>query len=150
MKADFEPVRDFTKVHNALFTLYTRLPDFKAEHAMLYTYLMARFNPSYGYAFPTSCDIALALNCGINQVTAYKRVLKKYGLIATRRHPTYGNDVYTLRAPIVEEAEFYAAFPDASDYYERRLAQLSARKERPDKADAVEDTGEMAALADWL
>lgn len=142
----FEPARDYTKVHNAIFTLYTRLPDFKADHALLYAYLMARHNPAYGYAFPSSGDIALTLNCGINQVTQYKRILRKYGLIKTRRHPTFGNDVFFISAPIVDEAEFYGKYPEAREHYEKRSAQLAQRKEKP--AQRVDDeTGEILA---WL
>ncbi|WP_028559784.1 helix-turn-helix domain-containing protein [Paenibacillus pinihumi] len=132
---NFEPTRDFTRVHNAIFTLYTRLPDFKSSHAMLYVYLMARSNPQYGYAFPSTEDIALALNCGINQVVSYKRVLKDYGLIVTKRHSTYGNDMYYVKPPITEEAEFYGRFPEAREHYEKRSEQFAARKSKPEETE---------------
>lgn len=130
----FEPTRDFTMVHNAIFTLYTRLPKFKADHALLYTYLMARYNVSYGYAFPTTEDIALAMNCGKNAIKGYKDVLAAYGLVTIRRHPRWNNDVYVLHAPIAEPAAFYARFPEAREHEAKRKATLGL---------VVETTGDM-------
>ncbi|WP_141500953.1 helix-turn-helix domain-containing protein [Paenibacillus luteus] len=142
--------RNFTKVPNAIFTLYTRLPDFKADHALLYVYLCARLNRNYGYAFPSTDDIAHALNCGINQVVTYKRVLRKYRLITTKRHPTLGNDMYFIHPPIDNEAEFYGKYEEAREYYERRSAQFASRGARPKRAEPDEVPDHIAKFTAWL
>lgn len=129
-RAHFEPTADFTKVHNAIFRLYTKLPDFKADHALCYVYLTAQHNDDYGYAFPDTWDIALALNCGERKIADIKRVLAKYGLIETRRHPTFGNDVYFVYAPITDEAEFYDRYPEARANYEERKSSFDKRRRR--------------------
>lgn len=143
----FEPARDFTMVHNAIFTLYTRLPKFKADHALLYVYLMARYNTAYGYAFPTTEDIALAMNCGKNAVKGYKDVLAAYGLVTIRRHPRWNNDVYVLHPPISEPAAFYARFPEAREHEAKRKATLGMVV---DAAEAAQDTSESDEILAWL
>ncbi|WP_445670788.1 helix-turn-helix domain-containing protein [Paenibacillus sp. FSL R10-2779] len=143
----FEPTRDFTMVHNAIFTLYTRLPKFKADHALLYMYLMARYNTAYGYAFPTTEDIALAMNCGKNVIKGYKEVLVAYGLVTIRRHPRWGNDLYVVHAPISEPAAFYARFPEAREHEAKRKATLGIAVEVVEPA---QDTWDSDAITAWL
>lgn len=124
----FEPARDFTKVPNAIYRLYTRLPDFKAEHALLYMYLSSQYNADYGYAFPDTWDIAIALNISERSVSGVKSVLVKRGLIEISRHPSFGNDVYFINAPITDEAEFHARFPEAITYTEERRQAMERRR----------------------
>lgn len=157
MTKPFEPHADYTKVHNAIFRLYTRLPDFKAEHALLYVYLMSQYNAEYGYAFPDTYDIALALNCGERVVGRYKSVLERYDLIEIGRSGTFGNDVYYVKAPITDEAEFYARFPEACEYYGQRKAAFDRRRDdgRERKRAYVERTCEreddgMEDVISWL
>lgn len=124
----FEPSRDFTKVHNAIYRLYTRLPGFKADHALAYMYLMSQHNENYGYAFPDTWDIALALNCGESKVSGIRRTLAEVDLIDTARHPVFGNTLYFVKAPITDEGEFYRRFPEAQDNYDKRKAAFDARR----------------------
>lgn len=157
MTKPFDPTADYTKVHNAIFRLYTRLPAFSADHALCYVYLMAQFNEEYGYAFPDTWDIALALNCGERKISDIKRVLIERELIETRRHPTFGNDVYFISAPITDEAEFYAKFPEARENYEARKVMFDKRRrsgsERKrafdERTRQREDSADQAVLA-WL
>ncbi|OMD12018.1 helix-turn-helix domain-containing protein [Paenibacillus odorifer] len=144
----FEPTRDFTMVHNAIFTLYTRLPNFKANHALLYMYLMARYNVAYGYAYPTTEDIALSMNCGKNVISGYKEVLAAYGLVTIRRHPRWNNDIYVVHAPISEPAAFYARFPEAREHEAKRKAILKIDVEAA--VEEASDTLENAELLAWL
>jgi hypothetical protein len=125
----FEPVRDYVKVHRAIYSLYTQIPGFKSDHALLYVYLMDRYNLDHGYAYPDTWNIALALNCGESKVSAIKTVLIDCGLIETMRHPAHGNDVYFVKAPITEAAEFYARFPEARAAYEERKATFDKRRQ---------------------
>lgn len=126
--------KDFTKAPNALYTLYTRLPDFKAEHAMAYIILTSYYNTEYGYAFPTQQDLALRLNVGINKPASITKVLEKYGLVKRERRGTKGNYVYFVNLPVDNEAEFYANFPQAKAHYEERVAMLDERKEASELA----------------
>jgi hypothetical protein len=119
--------KNFTMSPNELTDLYTRLPDFKAEHAKMYDVLLRHYNDDYGYAWPSTADLMLALNCGENKVTAMKGVLRKYRLVETAKHPTFGNDVYFPQKPVGSEAAFYAEWPEAKAHYERRKAAIEAR-----------------------
>ncbi|WP_276913157.1 hypothetical protein [Aneurinibacillus aneurinilyticus] len=121
---------NFTKTDNALFLLYTRLPDFKADHAMLYTILTHFHNAEYGYAFPTVWELALRLNCSTKKVSRMKSVLVKYGLVDIRQLPGRNNDVYYLKPPITDEVSFYAAHPEAREYYEKQLKASEADRRR--------------------
>lgn len=125
----FEPTRDFTIVPNSIFRLYTRLPDFKAEHALLYAYLCSQYNVDYGYAFPSSEDIAAALNCSERTVTKVKVVLAERELVEIARHPTHGNDVYIVKPAITDEDTFFERFPEAREHVEMRQKATSQRRE---------------------
>ena len=157
MTKTFVPAADYTKVHNAIFKLYTRLPDFKAEHALFYVYLVAQHNDEYGYAFPSTYHIALALNCSERAVSGYKDVLKRRGLVEIMRAAPFHNDVYYVKAPITDEAEFYERFPEAREYYERRTAAFDRRrasgKERKraydERRKPKDDPGEIDVFS-WL
>lgn len=130
MNKPFEPATDYTKVHNALFNLYTRLDDFKSDHALMYTVLMSYYNVEYGYAFPTKAELALRLNVGINKPRQLAKVLEKYRLIKCvprDRSKVGSNDIYYVYAPITSEAEFYEAFPFAKERYEERKHTLMER-----------------------
>jgi hypothetical protein len=120
--------RNFTMTPNELTDLYTRLPDFKAEHAKLYDVILRHYNDDYGYAFPDTYDLMLATNYSESKVLALKKTLIKYGLIETERHPTFGNDVYFPQEPVESEAALYARWPDAKAHYERRRAWCESRK----------------------
>jgi Helix-turn-helix domain len=143
----FEPSSDYTKVHNALFTLYTRLPDFNADHALMYVVLMSHYNNEYGCAFPTKADLALRLNCSINHPAKVAKVLEKYGLIrCVPRDPSKfaSNDIYYVYPPITDEAEFYARFPEAIEYYTERERKLKERNRKRKGGEASDG----AALSD--
>lgn len=128
MSKPFEPTENYTKIHNALFELYTRLPDFKSDHALMYIVLMSYWNEEKGYAFPTKAELALRLNCGINKPTALAKVLEKYGLIrCVPRHKERvgNNDIYYVYAPITSEEEFVAKYPiECAQYAERERKML--------------------------
>jgi hypothetical protein len=143
--------RNFTQVQNALFMLYTQLPDFKADHALMYIVLMRYHNDEYGYAFPTQWELAHRLNCGENKPRQLRGVLKKYGLIDFKRSKVGDNDVYYVFHPIEDEAEFYAKFPQAKRNYEERDARFNARRKRGDDVDETVDKAVSGdELNDWL
>jgi len=125
-----EPMNNYTKVSNSLLDLYmARLPDFKTDHVLLYITLYRYYNEKYGYAFPDTYELALKLNCWDRKVIELKKTLIKYELIEKDRHPDFGNDVYFIKEPISDEAEFYTKWPEAKEHYEKRIEQFKKRKE---------------------
>ena len=149
MNKPFEPTENYTKIHNALFELYTRLPDFKPDHALMYIVLMSYWNAEKGYAFPTKAELALRLNCGINKPTALAKVLEKYELIrCVPRHKERvgNNDIYYIYAPITSEEEFVAKYPiECAQYAERERKMLKRNIKAKD-----ETADELAELTEWL
>jgi hypothetical protein len=149
----FEPQTDYTKVHNALFQHYTKLPDFKADHIAMYTVLMSYYNEQYGYAFPTKAELALRLNCGINKPAKLARVLEKYGLIrCVSRHQAQigSNDIYYVYAPITSALEFAKTFRRECDEYNEKAAKLLSRNSKPESM-AEEIIVAVSELdTDWL
>lgn len=141
----FEPQADYTKVHNALYQHYTKLPDFKPDHIAMYTVLMSYYNDQYGYAFPTKAELALRLNCGINKPARLAKVLEKYGLIrcVSRHHAKYGsNDIYYVYAPITSKAEFTKTFRQECEAYDEKAAKILARNSRTPEIVAEEEAAE--------
>lgn len=119
---------NFTMAPNELFTLYTRLPDFKADVAMLYVVLAHYHNDDYGYAFPSNYQLALDLNCSDDKITKMKAVLAKYGLVEIKRRPSGRNDVYIVKRPISDTDEFYRTFPQAAEYGAKRAERMGAER----------------------
>lgn len=128
MNKPFEPRVNFVMIPNAFMTLYSRLPDFKADAAMLWAYLSMRYNSDVGYAYPNTWDIAIALNVSESKVTMLKKILLKYDLVEVSRHSAYSNGIYVPKAPITDEVMFYAKYPEAFEYYETRKGQVDDRR----------------------
>lgn len=144
MKKLFAPESNYTEVHNALFTLYTKLPDFKTDHIAMYTVLMNLYNIEYGYAFPTNAELALRLNCGINKPAQIARVLEKYGLIKFEprdRSKFASNNVYYVYAPITDAREFEGKYSEAITLYKERETRILERNKKP-KLDEVTIEGQ--------
>lgn len=129
MNKPFDPRDNYVMAHNSFLTLYTRLPDFKADAIALWMYLSMRYNANEGYAYPDTWDIAIALNISESKVTMLKKILIKYGLIDVERHPTFNNDVYVPKAPITDETLFYEMYPEAVSYYESRKSKAYERRQ---------------------
>ncbi|PEA75091.1 hypothetical protein [Bacillus wiedmannii] len=143
MKKPFAPESNYTEVHNALFTLYTKLPDFKTDHIAMYTVLMNLYNIEYGYAFPTNAELALRLNCGINKPAQIAKVLEKYGLIRFEprdRSKFASNNVYYVYAPITDAREFEDKYSDEIALYKERETRILERNKKP-KLDESTDEG---------
>jgi hypothetical protein len=130
-----QPIKNYTKVSNSLFNLYTRLPEFKADHALAYIILCNYYNEEYGYAFPTIWDITLKLNVGERKVTEIMKVLENVGLIEIRKVDGRRNNVYIPKAPIDNEEDFYSRFPHAKEHYEERINWCESRRTRPSSGD---------------
>lgn len=139
----FEPETDYVKVHRAIYDLYTRIPGFTADHALMYVVLMDYYRTDYGYAFPTQWQLAHRLNCGENKPGQLRKVLEACGLVRCETSRVGDNLIYRVFAPITDEAAFYERFPEAREYYNKREQQFRARSERKRKGDRklTEETG---------
>jgi hypothetical protein len=149
----FEPQTDYTKVHNALFQNYTKLPDFKPDHIAMYTVLMSYHNEQYGYAFPTKAELALRLNCGINKPARLSQVLEKYGLIkCVSRHQAQigSNDIYYVYAPITSKAEFERAFWKECAEFDAKEAKMLTRNAKPENIEEGKTEEAEEFDANWL
>ncbi|MEH6943731.1 hypothetical protein [Bacillus sp. JJ722] len=141
MTKPFEPTKDFTMVHNALFQLYTKLDDFKGDHIAMYMVLMSYYNEREGYAYPTKADLALRLNYGINKPAQLAKVLEKYGLIkcVSRKNGSFGsNDIYYVYAPITDAQEFSAKYAEQVEAYEEKATKMYERNIKKPKKDEAE------------
>ncbi|WP_029100207.1 helix-turn-helix domain-containing protein [Brevibacillus thermoruber] len=127
-KKPFAPKSDYVEVPNAIHRLYTRIPGFTADHALMYIVLMDFYNVEYGYAYPTKWDLAHRLNCGENKPSQLAKLLEECGLIRVKPGGFGRNDIYYVYAPITDEAEFYRRFPEAKARYERRKAGFQKRR----------------------
>ncbi|WP_232696164.1 hypothetical protein [Brevibacillus daliensis] len=129
-KKPFEPDLDFVKVHRALYTLYTQIPGFTADHVLMYIVLMDYYNTDYGYAFPTKWQLALRMNCGENKPSQTARLLESCGLIKVKSLGRGKNHVYYVYAPITDPAKFYERFPEVKAHYDGREAAFEERRAR--------------------
>lgn len=148
-KKPFSPTDNYVEVHNALFMLYTRLPDFKPDHALAYVILMSYYNVELGYAFPTKAELALRLNCGINKPGKIVKVLEKYGLVKCEerdRAKIGSNDIYYVYAPITDEEEFNRSFSAHITGYQTKEESYHARNDAP----ITEYTREETDVISWL
>jgi hypothetical protein len=148
----FEPSAEYTKVHNALFQQYTKLPDFKLDHIAMYTVLMSYYNEQYGYAFPTKAELALRLNCGINKPAKLAKVLEKYGLIrCVSRHQAQigSNDIYYVYAPITSAVEFRKTFRQECELYDEKATKFMTRNLKDEAAPVVGVVAENK-IEEWL
>lgn len=148
--------RNFTMMPNELFQLYTKIPGFNGEHALMYALLTSYHNEEYGYAFPDQYELKLRLNCGINKVGRLAKKLREVELIDYQRRGSGGNYVYFVKQPIKDPQAFYERFPEAEAYYDEQYDAVSKRKEtnlrQEDRATKSEDIGgeDFEELADWL
>lgn len=125
----FDLSNGYSVIPEALFEHYLKLPDFRLQHVVLYTRLLKYWNPQYGYAFPTTEQLARDLDCTEETVRKHRHILEKYGLVETEPHPYYGNLVYYVKQPIENEQEFYSRFPEAIDYFAEREEMRNRRRE---------------------
>lgn len=117
--------RNFTKVPNELFQLYTQIPGFTGEHVLMYTVLLSYYNDEYGYAYPDQVELRKRLNCGINKVGRLAKKLKDVGLIDYKRRYAGGNYVYYVKQPIKDERLFYERFSEIRADVDDGYAEIS-------------------------
>lgn len=123
----FDLSKGFTAIPKAVMRHYTYLPGFNGNVVLVYGYIIAMYNPQYGYAFPTHDQIGLALNMSRKTVGKHIAVLEEAGLIEVSKRGGSTNDTYTLHKPIEDEREFYSRFPQA--WEKRQKAEVTTGKD---------------------
>lgn len=129
MTMTFENEKNFTKTPNALFKLYTRLDDFTAAHAMLWTVLRNYHNEAEGYAYPSQDQLAFDMGCSDKTIRKMLKVLENRNLLKIDdQRGSKNNNQYHLKMPLTTMEEFIAAFPD--DDVEQKFKDHAAFIER--------------------
>ncbi|EOO19988.1 helix-turn-helix domain-containing protein [Bacillus cereus] len=123
----FDLSKGFTAIPTAVMRHYTYLPGFNGNVVLVYGYIIAMYNPQYGYAFPTHDQIGLALNMSRKTVGKHINVLEDAELIEVSKRGGSTNDTYTLLKPIEDEREFYSRFPQALE--KRQKAEVTTGKD---------------------
>ena len=154
--------KDFTKVPNPLFQLYTRLPGFKGQHAFLWTVLRNYHNDAYGYAFPSQDQLAADMNTSAKTIGGWLGVLEEYNLIKIipRQQGSGDHNKYVLYMPIADKDEFIAAYPETAAIFKRQVTHKEARRVQRDEnmkkasakhvaADQIQDPAEMEDIS-WI
>ncbi|MFD0827095.1 helix-turn-helix domain-containing protein [Neobacillus sp. M.A.Huq-85] len=132
----FDTEMGFTGLPNAVCQFYVRHPKFNPSAERLYRYLLMRYNPNIGYAFPSWNAIVRETGLAKGTVSTGLESLEQLGLINRHNHDNgsdWNNKFYTFNKPIENEAEFNRRF--ASE-----IAALKASKKpkggKKKKADA--------------
>ncbi|MEH7028692.1 helix-turn-helix domain-containing protein [Bacillus wiedmannii] len=123
----FDLSKGFTAIPTAVMRHYTYLPGFNGNVVLVYGYIIAMYNPQYGYAFPTHDQIGLALNMSRKTVGKHINVLEDTELIEVSKRSGSTNDIYTLFKPIEDERKFYSRFPQALE--KRQKAEVTTGKD---------------------
>ncbi|MNC28891.1 hypothetical protein D3C75_771200 [compost metagenome] len=124
----------FVPSARAFRTLYMDIPGFKSDHIAVYDVLYHYWNPDYGYAWPSSCDIQLETGYGETHVRALIKDLVKWRLIEVLTNPNGDNKTYNLLKPIEDSTHFYRVFPEAVAAGEARRVKARERAARPKRA----------------
>lgn len=120
---------------NSLKRLYTRHPKFNANTRLIYELLFDYWSADHGYAFPTIAQLRLDSDLSKGGVTKQIDTLVELDLVEKRPSPIghRKNNVYIVKAPLANEKEFYARFPEAQAHFEA-LRERVAKEEDGDKA----------------
>ncbi|MEV2910706.1 hypothetical protein ABNF65_19350 [Paenibacillus larvae] len=102
----------YVKLADSLLTLYMRLPDFNADHVIMYAYLCASYDDDLGYASPTQTQICEDLGIGANMPGKLAKTLKKYGLIDYKQPKAGASYIYRIYPAIEEPDVFYEKYPE--------------------------------------
>lgn len=102
---------------------YVHHPRMGADRLFLYTLIIDYYNPKEGFAFPSI--ETLAVNYGKAQDTTSRHLddLKAAGLI------DFEDKGFYLPLVPLNQADFFAKFPEARARYEQATARADARKQ---------------------
>ena len=70
----FEVEKGWSAMPNSLYTVYLKHPEMNSTALAVYGYLLRLYNTSYGYAYPTLPELAIAL--GVSVTTAQTSIAK--------------------------------------------------------------------------
>ncbi|MDM5233499.1 hypothetical protein [Lysinibacillus pakistanensis] len=123
-------------VQNAVLTVYTLHPDFKATTLLVYAYLLKNYNIGRRYSWPSFDAMEIDLNISRGTISAATQTLCDLGMINIFKRGSRGSHAYTFNVLIDDEVEFITRFPDAIPNYEKKLAKverIDAKKAAFDK-----------------
>ncbi|UED78283.1 helix-turn-helix domain-containing protein [Lysinibacillus sp. CD3-6] len=117
-------------VQNAVLTVYTLHPDFKATTLLVYAYLLKNYNIGRKYSWPSFDAMEIDLNISRGTISAATQTLCDLGMINIFKRGSRGSHAYTFNALIDDEVEFITRFPDAVPNYEKKLAKVRRIEEK--------------------
>jgi len=130
----FPVTNGFTPIPNVIFTHYSFYPKFNGNVLRVYAYLLKLYNRDYGYAFPTQMQAMADLGISDRTFRDSVKLLEEMRLVSVGKSQSRNNNVYYFEKPIENEAEFFAAFPEAAEVKRRKDATVA--KMKPKKEDA--------------
>jgi hypothetical protein len=122
----------YVRLPKALLKLYTLLPGFDNDCAVVHATLCDYVNEEYGYAWPSRYQLAMDCNISLRKLDKCLKTLAHYELITKKRGINNSNQ-YFVHEPLTV-GEFFAKYPTAREEYEEREKKRdqyrSADKER--------------------
>lgn len=119
----------FYMLPKAIVTLYGMLPGFNPSVILVYMALRDRAaNNSDRKCWPTFYDLEFELGISAKTISRSVNTLAKYGLIDILTRNSSRNYTYHVHEPLTV-AEFAVKYPDVFKEWERKEAELNARKE---------------------
>ncbi len=153
----FEVTSGYVGVPNAVMAHYFYHPKFNGSCLAVYTYLLARHNDEYGYAFPTHEQMAKALVVSDRTVRNALRTLQDVQLIDVSENGPFGNHIYRFLTPVEGAEDFFARFPEAAENKRKKdesWAKITPKREEAKRQwtekKAEVDGGELPDFDDWL
>lgn len=131
----FEVEKGWTAMPNSLYTVYLKHPEMNSTALAVYGYLLRLYNTSYGYAYPTLPELAIALGVSVSTAQTSIAKLRKVELIKSRYSVRYNNNTYTF-PPVVETIEeLEAKFPEIKPHLQKleKSAERIRKKAEDDK-----------------
>jgi hypothetical protein len=120
----FDTEMGFTGLPKAVCHFYVRHPWFNPSAERLYRYLLSRYNPNYGYAFPSWNAIVRETQLSKGSVQSCMLALEHLDLIERKEHSNerdWNNTIYLFRKPIEDELEFQRR-------YKQEINDINAKK----------------------
>ena len=111
-------------VQNAVLTIYTLHPDFKATTLLVYAYLLKNYNIGRRYSWPSFDAMEIDLNVSRGTISSSTQTLTELGMINVFKRGSRGSHAYTFNALIDDEVEFITRFPNAVPNYEKKQAKI--------------------------
>ncbi|OOZ90067.1 hypothetical protein [Bacillus cereus] len=108
---------------------YQWIDGFKVEMFILFGIIANKYNPKYGYAYPTHYQLMAEYNKSINVLRSHIRKLVEVGLLSVQTANTGNNHCYVPHEPLPQD-EFFKKFPCAKRNYDKKMKWIEERERK--------------------